>query len=816
MNKQKLFSQLWEQYSPEVFRFCMFRLSNKENAEDITAEVFIRLYQEDINSIKNIRAWLFTVSRNLIYDLYVKKKQLKMSSAHTAENIELTESQIKDVTQNAEKIALDKRMLELIEKELRKLPSKDAEVIILKVWHDLSFKEIAGITDLKESAVKQRFYRNLEKVIYNINTPPKRRFRFRFKLRTIALTTLIAGIFKISLAGQYHVHAESLTQSLNIKLGALGVGSFMSSTGLLSSMGAGAAGVTGTGAVNTAALGAGATATTGGLLAGASTLGGGATALSGGAQIAIAAITTAAVTTGSLFGISKIQDIVSEQPTPTGQSNTISQIPTNNTQSQSGNTSNSGENTNNTQSETPNETVIDECTTAFNGSTEYPISFNYNSCVWTLAMSDETKSITLTSDVDVVTIAKAQNIYGKQFDTVVCEKLNAAYISDHLYRVSREENVYSYEPTSVLENKRSITSNPSEVYCPTTTQAFNINNTYFVINYKGTTEKLATVDSTVNSITVLSRDIDEGDVKAKIFANNDITFTYPENLLVTDSNGIITIQDTLQVQNTDLCTKEVTDSLTYPYITIEISQTNINDYKNSIINPTNEILDTVPSIFETVDLFGKEAFIEKTPNAPCGFIRYIVASGNSHTLIIHRKVLGEDATLDQLKQQEDILMRGIMQSLRDLKVVYQDVENPAKNVDIQLFRNDAYEFVTVWRTVRNSDTVRIGLDLLIAGPDDSEKERGYKPVIQFASGSTCGGQNYALQKESDKIFIQFCKDITSSSPEHQKAIVRAIYDTIEGISSIDYINIKDKNGNCLFDISVSGLNNCKPVNIPLQ
>lgn len=809
MNKEQIFSQLWEKHSQEVFRFCMFRLNNKENAEDITAEVFIKLYKEDIASIQNPRAWLFTVCRNTIYDQFVKKKQIPMSSALTIENIELTEQQIKEVAQSAEKIALDKRMLELIEKELQNLPPKDSEIIILKIWHDLSFKEIAEITDLNESAVKQRFYRNLEKVIYNVNTPQKRRFRFGFKIRTLALTTLIAGIFKVSLAAQYHVNAESLDNVLNVKLATLGVGSFIGTSGVFG----------GLSAANTAAVGATATAA-GSVIAGTTTaIGGGVAALSGGAQIAIAAIATAAITTGGLFGISQIQDFT-QNPVP--QENTQNQnaqqqntIPNNTTQNQPNPQTITNQNTNeNNQSI---EIPLDECNREFNGTGLFAISLRYNSCDWSLLLDNASKSIVLKNAENKVSIISAENVFAKQFDAIPCANINAVSISDKIYRAVRSESTYYYEPAVNLIDKRNIVSEPSELYCPDTTQAFTINQKHFTITYTGSEEVIAEADKIVNSISILQRNIDEGEIKTKIYTDGTISFSYSENLQVKSNQGVVTAKDSVQVETVDTCTSEKVSTIEYLYIDIHLLPVGFEEYKNSFIIPAGiEGEDaTISASFKSADIYGKKGFIETSPGIQCGFIKYIIPSGSERTFVINRKILPEEESLSNFKLKEEIQVKKILQSLQDLQTIYEDIDNPTQSIDIFLLKND-YEPVAVWRTVRNADKLTAGLDLLLAGPDDNDKSRGLKPVINFTSDSNCNGQNYAVSNQQEKVFIQFCKSIQSDNKEHQKSIVSSIYKTINGITNKEYINIKDKDGNCLFGISQTGMNSCQPNTVPIQ
>jgi len=62
--------------SDAIFRFCLVRVSDREQAMDITEETFLRLWKSllDGKEILNNKAFLFTLARHLIIDWYRKKK----------------------------------------------------------------------------------------------------------------------------------------------------------------------------------------------------------------------------------------------------------------------------------------------------------------------------------------------------------------------------------------------------------------------------------------------------------------------------------------------------------------------------------------------------------------------------------------------------------------------------------------------------------------------------------------------------------------------------------------------------------------------
>lgn len=76
------FEAIYSKESDAIFRFCFIRVSDREQALDITQETFLRLWQSlhSEKEITNTKAFLFTVARRLIIDWYRKKKSFSLDS----------------------------------------------------------------------------------------------------------------------------------------------------------------------------------------------------------------------------------------------------------------------------------------------------------------------------------------------------------------------------------------------------------------------------------------------------------------------------------------------------------------------------------------------------------------------------------------------------------------------------------------------------------------------------------------------------------------------------------------------------------------
>ncbi|MCA9386629.1 sigma-70 family RNA polymerase sigma factor [Candidatus Dojkabacteria bacterium] len=199
MDNKDLLTKSYSDYAPEIFRFCMFKLNNREEAEDITSEAFIKLHEQNIAEINNVRAWLYKVSRNLIYDGFVRPVAKNLVEFT---DMNANEETINNSLKSLEKDAIDSETIEIVKIELKNLDDTTADIISMKVWGDMSFNEIAQATDLKESAVKMRFYRGVDELKDSVNTKGS-------NIKAITIPILLAGILGISTQPAYAFTAAS-------------------------------------------------------------------------------------------------------------------------------------------------------------------------------------------------------------------------------------------------------------------------------------------------------------------------------------------------------------------------------------------------------------------------------------------------------------------------------------------------------------------------------------------------------------------------------------------------------------------------------
>jgi len=162
---RQAFARLADRFHEDVFRMVYYRIRSRTDAEDITQDVFLKVFQK-ISGIKEsgkFRGWLFSITLNRIRDFQRKKR---FRSLFKAEDEDI-ESHIPDRAGNDQSDALDQvlkkdfwRQVSLV---MNKLSKMEKEVFLLRFFDHLSLNEIAGIIKKNESTIKTHLYRALAK-----------------------------------------------------------------------------------------------------------------------------------------------------------------------------------------------------------------------------------------------------------------------------------------------------------------------------------------------------------------------------------------------------------------------------------------------------------------------------------------------------------------------------------------------------------------------------------------------------------------------------------------------------------------------------
>jgi RNA polymerase sigma-70 factor (ECF subfamily) len=142
------FDILLNRHKDTVYSYIYFIVRNRELAEDIFQETFVKaivtIKQGRYTENGKFRAWISRIAHNLIIDNYRQEKNEQTISNDDCEVDLFNNSKLSEGTVEDEMIK--SQILKDVKKLVEYLPNNQKEVLILRYYQDLSFKEIADIT----------------------------------------------------------------------------------------------------------------------------------------------------------------------------------------------------------------------------------------------------------------------------------------------------------------------------------------------------------------------------------------------------------------------------------------------------------------------------------------------------------------------------------------------------------------------------------------------------------------------------------------------------------------------------------------------
>ncbi len=160
---KEAFVRTYDLYFDQIYRFVYFKVSSKEEAEDLTSVVFLKTWghvqNKSIKDHKTLKALLYKVARNSVIDHYRKKSSQieKVSLDSSTSEIELPDNS-QDIHKNIE-IADDYSQ---IKDKLLELKEEYRELIVMRYVNELSIKEIALSLNKSRGNVRVTLYRALK------------------------------------------------------------------------------------------------------------------------------------------------------------------------------------------------------------------------------------------------------------------------------------------------------------------------------------------------------------------------------------------------------------------------------------------------------------------------------------------------------------------------------------------------------------------------------------------------------------------------------------------------------------------------------
>ncbi len=145
---------IYDAYCAPVYHLLLVWLGEKEQAEDTLVEVFLALVERGrrVTSIRDLRAYLLKVAQNKAARVQVRRR---------AEDNANNPATLPAVAESP----LDRKLDAMaVQDALVQLPAEQAEVVVLKIWHEMTFAEIGEVVDISLNTAASRYRYGLEKL----------------------------------------------------------------------------------------------------------------------------------------------------------------------------------------------------------------------------------------------------------------------------------------------------------------------------------------------------------------------------------------------------------------------------------------------------------------------------------------------------------------------------------------------------------------------------------------------------------------------------------------------------------------------------
>jgi len=159
--------ELVQRYHRRIYNICYRFAGSADDAQDLTQEVFIKMYRT-LNTYDIERGafmtWVTTMARNLLVDHFRKTKQdrvtdsLDVAPSEREDAMPLSE-QLQDSGLAPDARAQSQQVGETVHRALQKLSPDLREAVILRDLQDMDYKEIATVLKVPEGTVKSRINR---------------------------------------------------------------------------------------------------------------------------------------------------------------------------------------------------------------------------------------------------------------------------------------------------------------------------------------------------------------------------------------------------------------------------------------------------------------------------------------------------------------------------------------------------------------------------------------------------------------------------------------------------------------------------------
>ena len=142
--------ELYREFAPAMFRFCRRAMPTREDAEDATMEIFVKLKSKlgQYDPTRSFSAWLYKVAANHCWDILRRRRIRQDKETEDVESVPLEHPEPSQL----EKL-IEQRSGEEVRKALEKMGARARMALVMRYYSDMSYDEIADALGVRRAFV---------------------------------------------------------------------------------------------------------------------------------------------------------------------------------------------------------------------------------------------------------------------------------------------------------------------------------------------------------------------------------------------------------------------------------------------------------------------------------------------------------------------------------------------------------------------------------------------------------------------------------------------------------------------------------------